>query len=129
MKWFVRISRICLGLFLIALAILIGFSLSIKTEEVELPALVGIFLFLSIFASAICILVAVVIDIVESYRTKGFSFIIGYIAEIAVVWIVYIIYNYCVGEGNLNFPQSLVQPVIIVCAIRAGRVILAKKRW
>ena len=124
---FIKISRICLVLLFITLISLIIFSVTTQESETDIPLALFLFWVLSIFAAGVCILISVVIEAVESYKEKGLSFLIEYILTIAGVCLLYLVYNYFFGEQGLNLPESLVQPIIIVCAVRGSRVIVGKK--
>lgn len=125
---FVKASRITLILFALAIAILILYIVITNGDEIiELPTVLGLFVFGAIFATAITVLIAVIIDIVESYKKEGFSFLKKYIMEIVFTGLTFTLYEYFIGKSGETWIQCFAQATIIVCAIKAGsNVIFAK---
>ena len=85
-------------------------------------------LFGVLFLFAVTLFIAVILDIVESYKKEGFSFLKKYIVEIVLVGVIFSLYEYFISKSGETWVYCFTQAAITVCAIRAGgNVIFAKQ--
>lgn len=128
-KIFIKISRILAVLVLVAIAILFYYSFKATGEDVDMPLLMFLFSFGVLFLFAVTLFIAVVLDIVESYKKDGFSFLKKYIVEIVLVGAIFTLYEYFISKSGETLVHCFTQAAIIVCVSRAGsNVIFAKQK-
>lgn len=128
-KVFIKTSRILAVLVIVAIAILVYYSIIATGEDVDMPFFMFLFSFGVLFLFAVTLLIAVVLDIVESYKKDGFSFLKKYIVEIVLVGVIFTLYEYFISKSGETWFHCFTQAAIIVCASRAGsNVIFAKQK-
>lgn len=120
---FIKISRICVMFFFVVIAILVGWIFVTKDQEVILPTVLGILPLLSGLAMVICIIIAFILDMVDSLKRDKFKYLIGNTILIAVLWLVLVIFEYFTGDKNVQLINLLGQSALSVCAVRAGSYI------
>lgn len=124
---FLKISRSCLVAFFTALALLVGFAVVTKTEKITLPAILGIYVLISTITSLICIIIAWVLDLIESVRRDKFSCLTGYVVGIAMLWGAILVTDYFFYDMHIDWMSSLLKAVICVCVIKAGNYIFSRR--
>lgn len=125
---FIKISRISLAIFAVAIAILVMYVVMANDDEIELPIIIGIFVLVGIILGIMGFLIAIVIDIVENYKKEGFSFVIKYAVEIIGVGALFVLYEHFVDKSDQTWIQCFTQASIIVLGIRAGSNVIFAKR-
>lgn len=123
---FIKISRISLSSFAVALAILIGFAVFTEQQEISLPPALGVLLLVTGFLAIICIVVAWVLDLVDNYKRVGVSYIISYAAVVVVFGLVLMGIDYFIDGQSLQLVNSIGKAAVIVCGLRAGQYIFSK---
>ena len=126
-KIFVKISRVLAILAIVAIAILVYYVVTTTGDEIDLPSGIGLFVFGALILFAVALSIAVILDIVESYKREGFSFLKKYILEIVLIGVIFTLYEYFISKSGETWIDCFIQAAIFTCVIRAGsNVILAK---
>lgn len=123
---FIKVSRILLIIFAALVAVLIGYAMFSKQQEISLPPALGILLLITGFLTTVCIVVAWVLDLIDNYKRGGVPYLISYVAVIAVVGLVSIGFDYFINEERMNLLNEFCRAATIVCGIRAGSYIFRK---
>lgn len=123
---FIKVSRILLIIFAALVAVLIGYAMFSKQQEISLPPALGIMLLIAGFLTTICIVVAWVLDLIDNYKRGGVPYLISYVAVIAMLGLVLTGFDYFIAEENIQFAALLGKAAMCVCGIRAGSYIFRK---
>ena len=123
---FIKVSRSILIMFVVLVAVLIGFAMFSEQQEISLPSALGIMLLITGFLATICIVAAWVLDLIDNYKRGGVPYLISYVAVIAVLGLVLTGFDYFIAEENIQLTASLGKAAMCVCGIRAGSYIFRK---
>lgn len=124
---FIKVCKISLLLFFIALAILVGFAVFTDESEFTLPTIVMIYFLASTIACVLCIVIAWILDLIESVRRDIFTCLMGYLVVIVMFWGVLVAVDYFWNDAGVDLAGSLVKAALSVCAIKAGNYIFTKR--
>lgn len=123
---FIKVSRILLIIFAALVAVLIGYAMFSKQQEISLPPALGILLLITGFLTTVCIVVAWVLDLIDNYKRGGVPYLISYVAVIAVFGLVLAGFDFFLGGKDVDLVNTIIRATVAVCGIRAGSYIFTK---
>ena len=124
---FLRVSRICFLIFFLILAIFVCFAVATKDDETTVPVALGILFLVSTFAALTCIIIAWILDLIENIRRDKFSYFIGYVALILILWGAFTAVDYFINHITGDWLGGFVRAFASVCTIKAANYIFLKK--
>lgn len=121
-----KAGKICLVMFCIAIAILVGYAFMSKEEVIEVPTVIGIYLLLTSVAILICMSLAFVFDVIENMRRDKVSYIKELLRMAVIYFVIFVGVDY-LGNGNKPGLQTkLISAFVVVCIWRAGKYLYEK---
>lgn len=126
-KKFKKISKICLGVFCIAIVVLLGFML-LAPDEMQLPSIVTWAVLISGGATLICIMIAVVLDLNEGYKREKYGVLKKYALRFVVLFAALAVYQLLAADSERTWMDVFGNAVAITCATQAGEYIFAKEQ-
>ena len=123
---FIKISKIWLAIFACVVLAVVGFIFF--NEGDTIPAILGFPFLIAIVGMLVWLLIALVLDGIESWKRDKKSYVLGFIGAVAGLTIVVLLVEYFWGNHELEVVKSFVESVFIVGGIRAGEYLRSRER-